>query len=1046
MSKSRRPSAVRLCVEPLEERWVPATVPNRFWVTNVDPSGAGSLRQAILDANATANNSGGPDQILFDIPGAGPHVIKPLSELPVIDDPVAIEGYSQSGARAATATAPAALKIVLDGSQMSDDEEIPLELSGLTITAGSSTVRGLAIINFPGSGIELRGGGENRVFGNHIGTDVGGTADQGNGSSGVRISESPNNDIGGAIPERRNVISGNGGTGVSISGDTAGTGTAVGNRVRGNFIGTDATGTAELGNFNGIWVSANGTVIGGTVAGARNVISGNGRNAPVTTGYGIHISEGYQNRIEGNFIGTDVTGTRPVGNSFAGVLIINGESTTIGGTAPGAGNLISGNSCWGIFLQWNGAHTTVQGNTIGTDVTGTTALANGADGILVNGSDENTIGGTASGAANLISGNGGSGIHFSFVPGIGHPVRNHVEGNLIGTARNGHDALGNAGDGVRFDGGLYSTVGGAGAGNTIAFNGGAGVFVTEGSGISILSNSIHSNGGLGIDLGPVGVTANDPLDADPGPNELQNFPILDWVTNANGQTLVKGSLSSSAGATFRIQFFANAAPDPSGHGEGERFLGEMDVTTDANGAVAFTLPLNAAVTAGEFVTATATLLFNGTIPNGTSEFGPAVPVLGAIRGRLYHDIDADGVRDAGEPGQGTWQVYLDTNDNGRLDGGEVSVPTDASGEYTFGGLVAGSYNVREVLPPEWYQSAPGSSAGDKHVVAVAGQLVAGRDFGNYQPGLVGGTLYHDLDGDGVRDAGEPGLSQWIVYVDANNNGVRELGELFDDTDTNGDYEIAGLRPGPNILRAEGQPGWLQSAPAAGFHSVPVVSGQLTTGWNFGTYRPCVVVGTVFHDFDADGTRDPDETILRDWIVYADVNNNNVLDFGEPNAKADPTGRYVLQNVRPGAVIIREFVPGGWRVTTPAAGFYSLTLTSGQVTTGRDFGNTSIVPRLFVILSVPSVAENAGPGAVVVTVIRSGAPTTSPLTVTLSSSDTSEATVPASVVIPPNRGSVSFLINAVDDLIHDGTQSVLIQALAPAFASGSATLFVTDNEP
>src|SRR5262249_26151122 len=155
---------------------------------------------------------------------------------------------------------------------------------------------------------------------------VGGTAEQGNGADGVTIIHSPNNDIGGAIPEWRNVISGNFSNGVTIIDDTTGTDTAGGNRVRGNFIGTDATGTAELGNVsNGIAVSANGTVSGGTVAGARNVISGNGHDHPYAD-YGIYISKGCLTRIEGNFIGTDVTGTRPVGNSFAGVQISDGVS------------------------------------------------------------------------------------------------------------------------------------------------------------------------------------------------------------------------------------------------------------------------------------------------------------------------------------------------------------------------------------------------------------------------------------------------------------------------------------------------------------------------------------------------------------------------------------------------------------------------------------------------------------------------------------------------------------------------------------------------
>ena len=215
----------------------------------------------------------------------------------------------------------------------------------------------------------------------------------------------------------------------------------------------------------------------------------------------------------------------------------------------------------------------------------------------------------------MISGNGQIGVTINDAG----TSNNTVAGNLIGTDASGLAAIPN-GTGVVLSNASNNTIGGttAGAGNTIA-NNGVGVSVTNsGTGNGILGNSIFSNTGLGIDLGSDGVTPNDRGDADTGPNNLQNFPVL--TAAAGGVT---GTLNSTANTTFRVELFGNTACDSSGNGEGAAFLGAVSVTTDGSGNGSFPL---FSTPGGGFITATAT-----DAGNNTSEFSACVTVVGVIR-------------------------------------------------------------------------------------------------------------------------------------------------------------------------------------------------------------------------------------------------------------------------------------------------------------------------------------------------------------------------------------------------------------------------------
>jgi hypothetical protein len=603
-----------------------------FTVINTNDSGAGSLRQAILSANTNS----GLDTINFNIPGAGLHTITLASDLPAVTSPVIIDGYTQPGATANTLAVGdnAALKIEVNGNSK----------GGFLIATGGdgSTVKGLVLNQFgcDAAGIcgaiKLRSN-NNVVSGNFIGTDVAGAAEMPNFSEGVLVSTGSNNLIGGTTPAARNLISGNTGNGTGniaifpipsqVEPEPAGT------IIRGNYIGTNARGTAslhpqEFQNSPGIRIFfGSNTVIGGTDAddgavdgnvGARNLISGN-------LG-GIEISgpaiDGVT--IEGNFIGLNAAGTAAVPN-FAGIdalLGTTGTNIVIGGTTAGAGNVISGNAQNGILLSVLNA--TIQGNYIGTNAAGTAAVPNGPSGdagiALEIGGNEGPniqilIGGTTAAARNVISGNTKHGINLSGIQSGLVTIR----GNYIGVGSDGHTALGNLFDGIHSA--RPTLVGGtvAGAGNVIANNAGDGVSVNAGPAgtntVTVEGNSIYANGLLGIDLNGNGVVdPNDTGDGDTGVNNLQNFPVISSVTNSSGMATIKGTLNSTANTMFRVELFANDTIDSTDFGEGRTFLGFANVTTNGSGNGSFTV-MTPKVVGQPHITATAT------DPNGnTSEF------------------------------------------------------------------------------------------------------------------------------------------------------------------------------------------------------------------------------------------------------------------------------------------------------------------------------------------------------------------------------------------------------------------------------------------
>jgi titin len=501
--------------------------------------------------------------------------------------------------------------------------------NGVVVDGAGSTEVGLPefgpvnlISGNRGDGVVLRGASfaSSTVAGNWIGTDATGTVALGNQGAGVVV-DGTSAFVGGSQAGDSNVISGNLGPGIRIATlDSFAQVTSVSN----NRIGTDVNGALALGNQGpGILVTSGRASVGGPGALGGNVISGN-----LGDGIDLGPSAARDCIVSNNRIGTNADGTACLGNAGAGV-VVNGPEAILGGTLPGSGNVISGNAGDGVRLLEGSDGSSLTGNLIGLNAAGDGALGNAGSGVLATASNV-MIGLTVAGEGNTISGNGGDGVTLLGT----HKVR--VWNNFIGTDVTGTGCLGNGGNGVLLGRGASdNTVGGAflGGGNLIAFNGGTGVVVGLADtdlavGNAIRGNAIFGNGGLGIDLGNDGVTPNHDAGQQMGPDHWQNYPVL-TAAQAGTVTHVTGTLEGLPNASYLLDFYASAAADPTGYGQGQTLLGWAVVLTDAQGHAAFDLSIAVTSTAGDVLTATA----NNFATSDTSEFSQAVPLTEPPAGR-----------------------------------------------------------------------------------------------------------------------------------------------------------------------------------------------------------------------------------------------------------------------------------------------------------------------------------------------------------------------------------------------------------------------------
>jgi len=322
---------------------------------------------------------------------------------------------------------------------------------------------------------------------------------------------------------------------------------------------------------------------------------------------------------------------------------------------------------------------------------------------------------------------------------------------------------------------------------------------------------------------------------------------------------------------------------------------------------------------------------------GNIDFGNWVDVA-TISGTKFNDVNQNGQRDGGEAGLPGWTIFLDSDGDGVLDVGEPSTITDPNGNYSFG-VDAGTYNVAEEAQANWHQTAP---ANGKHVVTVTlGQQVTGKDFGNWgDPGSISGVKFFDANRNTQPDAGELPLSGWTIFVDLDGDGVLDAGEPSDVTDAQGAYSIGGLAPGNYTVAEDGlQQPWVQTFPAGGAHQVTVVAGQDTGGVNFGNWAPpASISGVKFDDLDQDGHRDGGEPGLAGWTIFIDGNGNSLLDAGEQSTITGSDGSYTFSGLEPGTYTVAEEIKPHWSQTAPVGGTHVVTVGWGDNAIDKDFGN------------------------------------------------------------------------------------------------------------
>jgi len=518
---------------------------NTYTVTTTADSGAGSLRQAILDANANA----GADTIHFNIPGGGVQTITPLTDFPYITDPVTIDGYTQPGSSANT-----------NGPGLPDNSVHRIELDGTNTYPGNGgyvlgfqgsfafTLRGLVINRARAAGVQVNSA-SGTIEGCFIGVDPAGIGALPN-YEGVEVESSPGVQFGGLLPAQRNVISGNAGVQLGFGCYSAG---GTGHVIQGNFIGPNATGAAvplpdSPGTNSGIALCYNVTnvTIGGPTAAARNFISGNSfHGIAISSSYCVTCVTGIV--VQGNYIGTDVTGTLPLGNGDGISMVTIGNDVL--------DNVISGNLGEGVVVgSGNPADgALLQGNRIGTDASGALPIPNLGWGVHVLAGGVH-IGGTAPGEANTVAYNG--------------------------TASSGGILL----EGIQ-------------GGNTIRANS---IHDNAGLGIDLAPNGVTGNDELDADAGSNGLQ-NFPV--------LSSVtPTAPSAELPGGGTHVQGFLHSTASSSFTMDFYSNDAcvRFPKDFLEGRTYLGSAPVSTDGAGEGPFDVTLPVSIAPGERVSMTAT--------------------------------------------------------------------------------------------------------------------------------------------------------------------------------------------------------------------------------------------------------------------------------------------------------------------------------------------------------------------------------------------------------------------------------------------------------
>lgn len=604
---------------------VPSSQAATYTVTNTDDAGAGSLRQAIIDAGANA----GADLVNFNAALSG--TITLASDLPTITETITIDGSTANdtmgGADIVLSAVGRAYCLQITGGAGHVIKGLACTgaTNGLVLGASMSggTIGGTGARelnewnNCSGSGIRIDGADNVTLIQNNIG--LGGA----NGTGITALNNVTSLLIGGETAAERNIIVSSTNNGIDLTSATA--------TIKGNFIGT-GTGSNDLGNgTNGIMINLNvtSTFIGGTTAGARNIISGNNNN-------GIRIAGSNGVVIEGNYIGLTSAGNAALANSQSGILL-ESQLNVVGGTTTASRNIISGNTGDGVKIDGNtntASSNIIKNNYIGTNSAGTGAVANGGAGILVvsGGTAATTLIGDAD-QGNLISGNTGTGIYIQTTAVNGGHDGTKIYANNIGLQADKTTALANGGHGIRVDTAVSGTIIGeanlATKRNIIASNVVNGIYLNGASSSNIANNYI----GL----------AND------GTTQRTNTEQGILIDNGSASNTVGGTATGAANniAAASGKACTNIA---SSAGNFNNIRRNNCPTGSDGGNVARANPANESIATPAISTATTSYVSGTSIANGVVE----IFVNGAY---LATETATSG---------GTWERHISITTNGKV--------------------------------------------------------------------------------------------------------------------------------------------------------------------------------------------------------------------------------------------------------------------------------------------------------------------------------------------------------------------------------------------
>lgn len=362
-----------------------------------------------------------------------------------------------------------------------------------------------------------------------------------------------------------------------------------------------------------------------------------------------------------------------------------------------------------------------------------------------------------------------------------------------------------------------------------------------------------------------------------------------------------------------------------------------------------------------------------TVGSGSGASGLVFGELPSIDGLVFIDANKNGQADAGEQAIAGRTVYIDANNNGQLDPGETQTTTNAQGLYYFMGVAAGNYSIKEVAPAGTQITTPA-----QNITVAAGQVTSAVNFGEVPPSI-SGTVFVDMNTNGTFDAGDIGLAGRTVFLNNDGAGAPNTHNPSTTTDSLGKYYFTGLAPGNYEVR-EVLPAGVTLTTAA--QNVTVTANQTTAGINLGEGPS--IEGTVFTDFNGNGTLDSSEAGVAGRTVFIDANNNGVLDTGETKTTTDANGDFVFSGLAAGTYQVVEVLPSNITLTTPAT--KSAAVVVGTPVTGVNFGEKpSITGSVFIDENGNGQFDSGEPGVPGQTVFLNddgtGKPDNNPKTIT-----------------------------------------------------------------